>query len=53
MTAASRPSPRASVAIVAVLAVAMLAPPAVTAQPPARVARIGYLMTGPLESPET
>jgi len=53
MTVAPRPSPRACVAIMAVLAVAMLVPPAATAQPPARVARIGYLMTGPLESPET
>jgi len=41
------------VGIIAVLAVAMLAPPAVTAQPPARVARIGYLLTSSLESPET
>jgi putative ABC transport system substrate-binding protein len=44
---------RTEMIVIGVLAVAMLAPPAVTAQPPARVARIGYLLTSPLESPET
>jgi ABC-type uncharacterized transport system substrate-binding protein len=39
--------------IVGVLALVLLAPLAAGAQQPVKVARIGYLLTGSLESPET
>ena len=39
--------------LIGVLALALLAPIAAHAQPAPKVARIGYLLTGALDSPET